>query len=216
MQSLQLLPSTLTAVYFRSVGISTVGGRQTTNICAWTRGDVLRPKQCLALHLLRLNSWWDTYNQHNKFSSVLRPPPAKSWRRLYCHVGANPAPPSSVEWTTRQNIVTWLVAHGTNLRIRSRLRDEPGGGGAARRARLRSAWQQRRTFQPAWVRSQVICPRAYEWRSLVQDSQEHARIRGWQTYRNALLFYDLEGSISRHLQLMGIYSHSWIFWALFW
>ena len=43
-------------------------------------------------------------------------------------VSANPAPPSSVKRTTKLNIATWLVAHGTKLRVRSRLGGEVGRG----------------------------------------------------------------------------------------
>ena len=79
------------------------------------------------------------YNQKTTFGVCITASPQPS-PRVASTVSANPAPPSLAEGTSKQNNDTWVVAHGTNLRIRSRL---VAGAGVAGRARLRSAWQQR-------------------------------------------------------------------------
>ena len=154
----------------------------------------------IAAHLIGPNNLWDIIKKLN-VASVLRPPPAKPWRRLYCQCEPS-AVESSVEGTTNQNIVTWLVAHGTNLRIRSRLGDEAG------RMRLRGAWQQRCALlsQLGWGRRSLPPGKRTEKPGAGQ-SGERLDYRGWQAYWNALLFklWRDEGNW-RHLQLMGNYS----------
>ena len=166
-----------------SVSISVVGvDRRPNDVCERGMVSYIR---IIASHLLGPNSLWDIIKKLH-LASVLRPPPAKPSHRLYWQ--CEPSATIVGRGTSKQNNDTWVVAHGTNLRIRSRL---VVGAGVAGRARLRSAWQQRcgcaRLNQLGWVR-RSFAPGHTNGESLARDSQENARNRGWQAYWNAIPF----------------------------
>ena len=99
-----------------SVSISVVGvDRRPNDVCEREMVSYIR---IIASHFLGPNNLWDIIKKLH-LASVLRPPPAKPSRRLYCQ--CEPSATPVAEGTSKQNDDTWIVAHGTNLRIRSRL-----------------------------------------------------------------------------------------------
>ena len=76
----QLLPSTLAGAYFWSVSRQWGVDRRPKDVCERGMVSCIR---IIVTHFLGPNNLWDIIKIRH-FASVLRPPPAKPWRRLYC------------------------------------------------------------------------------------------------------------------------------------
>ena len=117
-----MLPSTLAGVYFRSVSRQWGVDRRPKEVCE--RGMVSYIRIIIS-YFLGPNNLWDIIKNDilRLYYGLPQPSPDVASTDT-----ANPVPPSSVKRTTKLNIATWLVAHGTKLHIRSRLGCEVGRG----------------------------------------------------------------------------------------